>query len=130
LTEVAELQRQIDKAIRDMEKNYGKAIKEVEKIKANLNELERIISEKGDAKTIEDMDKLNSTVEMLNRLSDSLILESERAWEEYKKLEHDCKIRELEPVGLDRLKVLCKKNERLAADLLCYSLAHFKRKSN
>ena len=74
------------------------------------------------------MDALNSAFERLNGLTDSLILKSEGAWEEYKKLEHDSKTNALEPTALDALKDACTKTEQLAQDLLCYSMARFKRK--
>ena len=112
-----------------MEQSYRKALEEIERMKEKINKLERDLSEKGHAKTSEDMDELNSATEGLNKLTDSLILRSGRAWEEYKRLEHECMIRAFEPAGLDLWKVLCKRSEQLAADLLCYSLARFKRTS-
>lgn len=127
MTEVVELQSQIGNATREIEKSYKKALKSIEKLKEKINELELSISQKGNAEK-SDIDELNSEKENLNTISDSLILKSERNWEEYKKLKHACKVCAVEPAGLDDLRLQCKKSEELATDLLCYSLARFKRK--
>jgi hypothetical protein len=58
-------------------------------------------------------------------LTDFQILGSKNAWEEYRKLENYCKQFAFHSVELDNLKVVCKKMEELAADLLCYSLGRF-----
>jgi len=123
-----ELQGRIDKATREISNSYGKALKAVEELKRKIGELELSISSKGRAKTSEDMNQLNSALDSLDRLTDSLILESRRAWEEYSSLEHGCEVTACEPVGLKDLRDQCKKTEEFAADLLCYSLARFKRK--
>jgi molybdenum-dependent DNA-binding transcriptional regulator ModE len=128
LTTVVELQGRIEKATRTIDKSYRKTLKAVEKLKEKINETELRISRKGCAKTSQHMDELNSAIESLNSLSDSLILRSESAWNEYNKLERDCRVRSFEPAELNDLRVLCKKTEELAANLLCYSLAHFRQK--
>jgi hypothetical protein len=122
-----ELQGRIDKATREVAQSYAKALKEVEELKKRINDMELNISDKT-AGTIEDMNQLSSALEKLNELTDSLILGSSRAWDEYKKIEHDCKTSAFEPDGLSGLRYLCKKTEEFAADLLCYSMALFKRK--
>lgn len=103
-------------------------MKAMEELKSKINELELGISSKGYGNASEDMDQLNCAVDTLNKLADSLILESGRAWDEYKKLEHDSKVSKFEPAELNGLRYLCKKTEEFAEDLLCYSLALFKRK--
>jgi len=128
LIEVAELQGGIDKATREIAQSYQKTMKSVEELKKQINGLELTISDKGHAKTSEEMDQLDSALGMLNELTDSLILGSGRAWEEYGRLEQDCRMNAFEPTGLNDLRDLCKKTEEFAADLLCYSLARFKRK--
>jgi predicted RNase H-like nuclease (RuvC/YqgF family) len=125
---VVELQGRIDKATREVAQSYAKALKEVEELKKTINDLELSISDKSYVKTSEDVEQLGSAVDMLNKLTDSLILGSGRAWDEYKKIEHDCKTSAFEPGGLGGLRYLCKKTEEFAADLLCYSMALFKRK--
>lgn len=69
---------------------------------------------------------LDSAIKRLNRLTDYQITRSKKAWEEYRKLEQECKQRSLYPIQLDNLRAICKRTEELAADLLCYSLARFK----
>jgi hypothetical protein len=125
--EVGKLEARIEMASSETAKNYKKALKTMEKLKNKMNELERNISQKEQARADEDLDALDLTLKRLNRLSDSEILRSKKAWEEYGKLEHDCKLIGLKPVQLDDLLIACKKTQDLAADLLCYSLARFKR---
>jgi hypothetical protein len=95
-----------------------------------MNELELSISMKERAKTIEDMNWLNCEDDKLDELTDSLILESRTAWENYRNLEDDCRTSASKYVGMDALKDLCRKTERLAQDLLCYSLARFRQKKH
>jgi chromosome segregation ATPase len=128
LTGVAKLQGRIEKATERIAQNFDKALKEVEELKTKINDLELSISDSGYGKRSADMNQLNSAMDMLNKVTDSMISESERAWEEYKKLERDCKTDASEPSELNGLRDLCKKTEKFAADLLCYSLARFKRK--
>lgn len=123
-----ELQSRIDEATKEIAQNYQKALKELRELKAKINDLELIITDNAYAKTRGDMEKLNSALNELIKLTDFMIAESERAWEAYKKLEHDCRIDASEPSGLNDLRDLCKKTDEFATDLLCYSLAHFKRR--
>lgn len=129
MAEAIKLQGRIEKAKRNIEKSYSKTLKDVAKLKKKINELELSISQKEHAKTSGNLDALNFAMESLNKLTDSQILRSEKAWKKLKNLEHNCKRFTFEPAGLDDLRVLCKKTEEFAADLLCYSLAHFKRES-
>jgi hypothetical protein len=121
------INEQIERTRNDLDKSYRKALKDVQKLKKKINELELSIIQKGDSESNGGLNELNFTIENLNRITDSQILISGKAWSEYKRLEHDCVKFALKPVILDDFRVLCKKNEELAADLLCYSLAHFKR---
>ena len=89
---LVELQGRIDKATRQVAQSCAKALKDVEELKKTINDLELSISDKSyrpQGKTSEDLDQLSSAVEMLNELTDSLILGSGRAWDEYTKIEHD-----------------------------------------
>jgi chromosome segregation ATPase len=126
LNEVAKLEARIEMARSKTAMNYEKALKTVEKLKNKMNELERNISQKEEVGTDEDLATLDLTLKRLNRFCDSQILRSKKAWREYRKLEHDCKLYGLEPVQLDDLLMACKKTEELAADFLCHSLAQFK----
>ena len=124
--EIGKLEARIEKARGQTERDYKKALRTVEKLKNKMNELERSVSQKEQAETGEDLDALDLTLKRLNRFTDSQILRSKKAWGEYRKLEHDCRLYGLKPVQLDDLLIVCKKTEELAADLLCYSLARFK----
>ena len=119
-----ELRDRIDEATRRIAQNYQKALKEVEQVKTKINDLELTVIDSGSA----NRDRLNSALDMLIQLTDSMIFESGRAWDEYEKLEHDCNADGYESSELNGLRELCKKTEEFATDLLCYSLAHFKRK--
>jgi len=119
-----ELRDRIIEAKRRVAQNYQKGLKEVEDAKTKVNDLELTVA---DGKSAE-KNRLNSALDVLIQLGDSMIFESERAWEECKKLEHDCKMDGYEPSELKELGSLCKKTEEFATDLLCYSLAHFRKK--
>ena len=119
-----ELRDRIDEATRRIAQNYQKALKEVEQVKTKINDLELTVIDSGPA----NRDRLNSELDMLIQLTDSMIFESGRAWDEYEKLEHDCNAGGYESSELNGLRELCKKTEEFATDLLCYSLAHFRRK--
>ena len=121
-----ELQSRIDKAIKEVAQTYQKTQKRLGELKTQINELEIRITDNLYAKTSGDTDTLNSALNELIKLTDFMIAESESASEEYERLEHDMDISE--PSGLKELKDLCKKTDQFATDLLCYSLAHFKRR--
>jgi hypothetical protein len=129
LQEVVKIQSQIDKEVRDIRKSYMKALRSVEKIKEKMNRLELKVSH-NESSTGADRNALDSAIEDLNKVTDFQISESERAWVKYQQLERDCKIYGFEPAGLNELKAQCKKYDELASNLLCYSLAHFKRKTD
>lgn len=120
-----ELGDRIEQATRKVAENYQKGLKEVEEAKTKINELELAAVDSGSAKN----NQLNSALDLLMQLTDSIIFESGRVWEEYEKLEHDCKVEGHEPPELNDLREQCKKMEEFATDLLCYSLAHFRRKT-
>ena len=116
-----ELQARIEETSRHIQKGYGKTFEKVQKLKNKMNELEQ-----HNTKT-QDLKALDSAIKRLNKLTDSQILRSKKAWEEYRKLEQQSKQHAScpVPVQLDDLRAICKKTEELAADLLCYSLARF-----
>jgi hypothetical protein len=119
-----ELRDRIDEATRRIAQNYQKALKEVEQVKTKINDLELTVIDNGSANS----NRLSSALDMLIQLTDSMIFESGRAWDEYEKLEHDRNADRIKSSELNGLRELCKKTEEFATDLLCYSLAHFKRK--
>jgi len=119
----AELHHRIGKATKRITQNYQKSLKGVEEVKTKINDLELAAVNGGSAKK----NQLKSALDLLIQLTDSMTFESGRAWDEFQKLEHDCKIEAYEPPELNDLRGLCKKTEEFATDLLCYSLAHFKK---
>ena len=127
----SELQNRINQAAKKTEQKYQNAVEELGELKKKINDLERVIVDDADA-TGEDKEKLDSAIDQLIKLTDFMISESERAWEEYRTLERDCRIGAPEPSNVNaQMKALwglCKKTDELATDLLCYSLAHFKHK--
>ena len=120
-----ELDDRIEQATRKITQNYHKGLKEIEEAKTKINDLELAAVDNESARNT----RLNSALDLLMQLTDSIIFESGRAWEEYEKLEHDCRVEGHELPELNDLKELCKKTEEFATDLLCYSLAHFRRKT-
>jgi hypothetical protein len=120
-----EIGDRIEQITRKIAHNYQRGLKEVEEAKTKINDLELTALDSGSTKN----SGLNSALDQLMQLTDSIIFESGRVWEEYEKLEHDCKVEGHEPPELNDLKEQCKKTEEFATDLLCYSLAHFRRKT-
>jgi chromosome segregation ATPase len=114
-----ELRARIEDAGRQIQRSYGKTLEKVQKLKNQINKLEQQTPKTR-------LKALNLAIERLDRLTDSQIMRSKKAWEEYRKLEQECRRYTPCPVQLDDLGALCKKTEELAADLLCYSLARFK----
>jgi hypothetical protein len=116
---VIELRARIEETGRQTQGDCRKTLQKVQRLKNKMNELEQHNPKTRDSKA------LDSAIKRLNKLTDSQILRSKKAWEEYRKLEQESKQRALHPVQLDNLRTICKKTEELAADLLCYSLARF-----
>ena len=114
-----ELRARIEDTERRIQRDYRKTLEKVQKLKDQMNSLEQQAPRTS-------LNALNSAIKRLNELTDSHIMQSKKAWEEYRKLEEECKQYALRPAQLDELRVICKKTEELAADLLCYSLARFK----
>lgn len=114
------LRARIEETGRQIQENYRKTLETVQKLKNQMNKLEQQTPKAQSSKA------LNLAIKRLNRLTDSQIMRSKKAWEDYRKLEQQCRQPAVCPVQLDNLRAVCKKTEELAADLLCYSLARFK----
>jgi vacuolar-type H+-ATPase subunit I/STV1 len=114
-----ELRARIEETGRQIQRDYRKTLEKVQKLKNKMNKLEQ------HAPKTQNLKALDLVIKRLNRLTDSQILRSKKAWEEYGKFKQECEKCELCSVQLDNLRVICKKTEELAADLLCYSLARF-----
>jgi hypothetical protein len=122
LTEALRLQAEIDRTARGLKRSYEGALKRINKLKDKLNALELAASSDGSS--------LDSAAESLNRLSDALIVNSKKAWQRYTRLESKCKASGSEFARLDDIRVLCKKTEAAAADLLCYTLGRLRHAAN
>jgi hypothetical protein len=114
-----ELRARIEETRRQIQRDYRTTLERVQKLKDKMNELQQHNPKTRDLKALE------SAIKRLNKLTDSQILQSKKAWEEYRKLEQESQHCASCPVQLDNLRAVCKKTEELAADLLCYSLARF-----
>lgn len=119
----------IENAARNVKEDYKKALETVGTLKEKMNELEQRIGQKKPEEVREDMASLRSAIDSLERLTDSEILESKAAWKKYEELKHDCELHALALPQLDELRILCKRTEQLAADLLCYSLGRLRQKN-
>ena len=129
MTEISKLCIRIENATRRVEEDYETALENVAKTKEKMNELERRISRKKPEEYIEDMNQLSFAIDSLDRLTDSQIMKSKEMWNKYEELKHECGTQTLQPPQLDELRIICKKTEQLAADLLCYSLGVSRQKN-
>jgi seryl-tRNA synthetase len=129
LTEVTDLRIRIEKATKDIAENYAKALKNVGKLKEKMSLLEAQVGNNNGVEA-KCSDSLNSAIQSLDKLTDSQILRSKKAWKKYKNLEHDCKQHGLDLSQFGELRASCEKTEKLAADLLCYSMGHLRQRES
>ena len=109
----------IEKINRQIERDYKRTLAEAQELRNMMNLLEQQTAKKG-------VKGLRAAIKQLNGLTDCQIMRSKRAWEEYQELGLKCNQHGRHSVDLDMLKEMCKKVEKLAEDLLCFSLAHFR----
>ena len=123
------IQNRIILAKEQTERNYLMAVRELRELKTRLNDAERIIVDDVNGDTAGARVKLDSTIDRLISFADSMISESERAWEEYRTLEQGCQFDTSSNMNdqMKTLKELCEKTDAFATDLLCYSLGRFNR---
>jgi hypothetical protein len=127
LAGINRVQDKIDGMTRELERSYFGALKEVQELKDIINAAEFRFGQKESASGQGDVYLLDSLAGSLDELTDSLILRSKRAWQAFERLSKECEAEGFESARLDGLKALCKKQEELAANLLCYSLGRFKK---
>lgn len=127
MTGINHVQDKIDGITRELERSYFEALKEVQELKDNINATELRLVQKESASGQGDVNLLNSLSGSLDEMTDSMILRSKQAWQTFERLSKECKAESFESARLDGLKALCKKQEELAANLLCYSLGRFKK---
>ncbi len=122
LTEVAELRSRIETIAEDLQRFYNETLKAMADYKRKMTRMELAICRGETTAARAARVELNLAIENLDKLTDSLILRSKSALDDYRRLERDCKSFEFKPSALDNLRVICEKTERLASDLLCYSM--------
>jgi hypothetical protein len=93
-------------------------------IKNQILDLERRIStaEQVEESQLQNLLRLES--EELNILSDSIVVESRKAWGKYNELTKLCESQCVDQTLLETIRGVCRELEVIAADLLCYSLGH------
>ena len=128
MTETDELDVCIEIATRKAKEEYEKALGTVGMLKEKMNELEQRIGQEKPEEAAKDAASLRSTIDNLERFTDSEILKSKEVWKKYEELKRECKNHALTSNQLDELRNVCKRTEQLAADLLCYSLGLIKQR--
>jgi hypothetical protein len=127
MTEKIDLEIRVASAIRETRENYDAAMAAVERVKEEMNRLERRITEDGMGENARDMASLSSLTSRFNELADSQILESKMAWQRYEELKREGGTQAMAVPRLSEFYDACKKTQQLAADLTCYSLGNPKR---
>jgi len=116
--------QRVEKTIRDFEEDDRKLLRTLRTLKDRITKLEGRVARK---KQPRDLDELDFAIESLDQLTDSQILASKKAWKSYEEFERECDGQPSKLARLNELQVVCKERERIAADLLCYSLGHLKK---
>jgi hypothetical protein len=127
LTKNTQLENRIKTATKNLTRDHNKTLRTVSSLKKKINDLELNISRRDNTSADADAKKLNITMEKLDAFVDSVILKSANVAREYERLKLKCAKQAFEPPELKDLLTQCRKNEQLAKDLLCYSLAHLKK---
>ena len=124
------LQAEIDKTAKDFERSYDRMLRRMKRLKDRLNALEQTVGQDKGYGGVDRMKALDSALESLSKLSDSLIIKSKKAWQTYDRLEHKYRVGKYELTRLDDVRDLCTRTEDAAADLLCYTLGCLRQKAN
>lgn len=122
MTETDGLRAEIERIAGEMERSYNETLVEIKDLKDTMNALEQELSRDDCSKRTSYARALSSTSGKLNGLSDSLCLRSKEAWGTLAGLERRCRDWGRDLALLDVVRALCVKTEKMAADLLCYSL--------
>lgn len=97
---------------------------DIKAIKDEMLDLEKRISvaEKGEGIRLQGL--LRKKSNELNDLSDSVVMISRDAWTKFNEFIQLCESEGDNPTLLEPVRILCKRIEVIAADLLCFSLGH------
>ena len=112
-----------------MKRRHRIAVRRIVALKMKINDLEQSLSQEGCTPTEADMEKLDALTASLDRLVDSVILESTRAKQKFEGLKQECRTQAIDPAKVENLETTYKETEQLAKDLLCFSLGHFRSSS-
>ena len=96
----------------------------IKAIKDEMLDLEKKISSAEQLEGIRLQSSLRKKSNELNDLSDSIVPMSREAWMKFNDLAQRCESEGGDPCLLEPIRVLCKRIEVIAADLLCFSLGH------
>jgi len=96
----------------------------IKAIKDEMLDLEKKISAAEQVEGAYLQGSLRVKSDELNDLSDSIVLMSREAWMKFNDLAQRCESVGGDPCLLEPVRVLCKRIEVIAADLLCFSLGH------
>ena len=124
LTRASRLDAEIARATRDLQKSYDTSSEKIRQVKERIDSLEKALGQEN-GKSAKHIIELNRTMQLLNELSDSLILRSKKASQRLSSLERKLETNVLESNRLNDLRAICRKTELMAADLLCYTLGSF-----
>jgi len=127
MAQKGDLEIRVASAIRETRENYDATMVAVERVKEEMNRLERHITDGGMGENAGDVAALNALTSRFNELTDSQILESKRAWQKYEELKREGDTQAIEVPRLSEFYDACQKTQQFAADLTCYSLGNPKR---
>jgi hypothetical protein len=118
----------MEEAAKHAEIELGDAIasilESIKAIKDEMMDLEKKISAAEQVEGAHLQVSLRIKSDELNDLSDSIVLMSREAWMKFNDLAQRCESEGDDTRLLEPVRVLCKRIEVIAADLLCFSLGH------
>jgi hypothetical protein len=96
----------------------------IKSIKDEMLDLDMKISVAEQVERVHLQGSLRKKSNELNDLSDSMVLMSREAWMKFNDLAQRCESEGCDSCLLEPVRLLCKRIEVIAADLLCFSLGH------
>jgi len=108
----------------ELEDTISNILGSIKAIKDEMLSLEKKISAAERAERVHLQGSLRRKSDELNDLSDSTVLISRDDWIRFNDLVQRCESEGGDPALLEPVRVLCKRIEVIAADLLCFSLGH------